>query len=313
MPYPAKRKYNLTEFFGNFFANFGRLMIVNILFSIPLAAFVGVLFLIGSQGGGVSFLLVFMLIPLMSPFFAGLTNVCRKLTSVGKVRPIKDFFSGIASNWLFFLVNSVFLYIFSMSVWASAQFFRGMEMSIELVAYLITIILTAILFIFVELSAVVMAVSVELKFTEIIKNSFVLVIKGITNHLKTLFSLMFALTLVYSLVLLVREPIALSIIFGVLMVTVLPAFLMYIIVYNSYQTVEKLVILPFSKEQKQAAESALEKAADEALTIEDLEPLAKGDPEEYVFLNGKTVKRKTILKMIEVRKNSAKINEAADI
>ena len=113
MPYPAKRKYNLTEFFGNFFANFGRLMIVNILFSIPLAAFVGVLFLIGSQGGGVSFLLVFMLIPLMSPFFAGLTNVCRKLTSVGKVRPIKDFFSGIASNWLFFLVNSVFLYIFS--------------------------------------------------------------------------------------------------------------------------------------------------------------------------------------------------------
>ena len=32
--------------------------------------------------------------------------------------------------------------------------------------------------------------------------------------------------------------------------------------------------------------------------------LAKGDPEEYVFLNGKTVKRKTVIKMIEVRKNT---------
>ena len=45
------------------------------------------------------------------------------------------------------------------------------------------------------------------------------------------------------------------------------------------------------------------KENDEKLTVEELEPLAKGDPEEYVFLNGKTVKRKNIIKMIEVRKN----------
>lgn len=311
MPYTANRKYNLTEFFGKFFSNFGRLMIVNLFFSVPLAALLGLLYLIAIQGNGVSFLLAFMLIPLMSPFFAGLTNVCRKLTASGKVRPVKDFFSGIASNWLFFLINSVFLYIFSMSVWASSQFFRGMEMSIELIAYLVTVILTAILFVFVELSAVVMAVSVELKFTEILKNSFVLVIKGLTNHLKTLFSLMFAFCVVSSLLLL-RDPIAIAVILGILMVTILPTFLMYIIVYNSYQTVERLVILPFEQQKKNASDNTIDKAQEDALTIEDLEPLAKGDPEEYVFINGKTVKRKTILKMIEVRKNSAKTDEVTD-
>ena len=45
-----------------------------------------------------------------------------------------------------------------------------------------------------------------------------------------------------------------------------------------------------------------EQKKDELLTVEDLLPLSEGDPEEYVFLNGKTVKRKTVQKMIEVKK-----------
>ena len=79
---------------------------------------------------------------------------------------------------------------------------------------------------------------------------------------------------------------------------------MYIIIYNSYQTVDKYIIVPFSEEAKRARQKELDKQRDEELTIEDLESLAEGDPEEYVFLNGKTVKRKTVLRMIEVRKNN---------
>jgi len=75
-------------------------------------------------------------------------------------------------------------------------------------------------------------------------------------------------------------------------------------VYNSYQTVEKLVIKPYQQQESEKIQNRIDKENDEKLTIEELEPLAKGDPEEYVFLNGKTVKRKYILKMIDVRKNN---------
>ncbi len=313
MSYTGERKYNLTDFFGNYFGNFGRLLVANLLFCLPLAVFVGGLMLVAQLASGVSIFLVFMLIPLMSPFFAGLTNVCRKLTATRSVRPVKDFFSGLKSNWLFFLVNSILVYIFTVSIWASVQLFRGMGMSMEIIAFIITIVLTAILFICVELSAVVMAVSVDLKFTEIIKNSFILVLKGFTNHLKTLFSLFFAVTLVYSLVVLIREPITLSVILGLFTLTVLPTLMMYIIVYNSYQTVERLVIKPYEQQKKDEPVRQLDLRQDESLTIEDLEPLAKGDPEEYVFLNGKTIKRKTVLRMIEVRKNNVKNRELTDV
>lgn len=313
MSYPGERKYNLTEFFGNFFGNFGRLLLSNLLFCLPLTVFVGLLFLLGSFTSGVSIFLVFMIIPLMSPFFAGLINVCRKLTAKRTVRPVKDFFSGIRQNWLFFLINSVLVYLFTLSVWASVMFFRQNMGSMEAIAFLITTILIGVLFIFMELSAVVMAVSVELKITEIFKNSFILVLKGFGNHLKTLFSLFFALTLVYSLAVLVREPLPLAIILGILMFTCLPTLIIYIVVFNSYQTVERLIILPYQQEHKNDAAAGADSRSEENLTLEQLEPLAKGDPEEYVFLNGKTIKRKTILKMIEVRKNQASQTELTDI
>lgn len=299
----VERKYGLGDFFANFMGNIGRLILVNIMFCVPLAAFSGILWLI-SGGKNINIFLLFLLIPFMSPFFAGAVNVCRKVSSDKKVRPIKDFFGGIKDNWKFFLVNSVLLYILSVSVWAVSNYFSKQESSFSTIVFLIIMIVTSLLFVFIDLSAIVMAVSVELGFAEIIRNSIVMIMSGFANHLKTMLSLIFTASVVYSIVVLTGEPFVSLIILGVIIVTLLPITVTYIIVYNSYQTVEKLVIKPYQKQESERIQNRIEKENDEKLTIEELEPLAKGDPEEYVFLNGKTVKRKYILKMIDVRKNN---------
>lgn len=302
MSYKKERKYGLGNFFSNYMGNFWRILIVNMMFCVPLAAFCGIFILI-MFSRGIDIFEIFLLIPLMSPFFGGLINVCRKLTADETFRPVKDFFEGIKGNWKFFLINSVFLYILSVSIWASVNFFSRNDSNLETVSFMILMIITAIMFVFAELSAVVMAVSVELKFAEIIKNSFIMIIGGFANHLKTLMSLLFAASIVYSLAVLMNSYAASLILIGVLMFTVIPSFIIYIIVYNSYQNIERIVIQPYIKSQKDEKLMQLQKEKDDKLTVEELERLAKGDPEEYVFLNDKTVKRKTILKMIEVRKN----------
>ena len=77
----------------------------------------------------------------------------------------------------------------------------------------------------------------------------------------------------------------------------------YICVYNTYQTVEKAVIKPFAEEKrvldakKQLAES------EKSITVEELEVLSKGDKDEYVSLRGRMVKRSTVIKMLETKKN----------
>lgn len=304
MAYAGERKYSLGDFFSCLMSNFGRLLLANILFCIPLAAFTGLFVFIMLQHG-ISVFVVFLLIPIMSPFSAGLINVCRKITANRRCRAFKDYFDGIRNNWKFFLINSVFLYILSVSIWASTSFFAQNNSGI-MIMLMIFMILTAVLFILIELSAVVMAVSVELKFADIIRNSLIMVINGFTNHLKTLLSLLFMTSILYSIVVLLPTPLVSLIVLIVLTVTVVPATAFMILVYNSYQNVEKIVIKPYLKQKQEEARNRLEKEKEESLTVEDLLPLSVGDPEEYVFLNGKTVKRKTIIKMIEVRSSGNK-------
>ena len=296
------RKYSLSDFFANYFSNFGRLLLVNLMFSVPLAVFVGGIVAYTYFKGEMSWFIVLLIIPLMSPFFAGLTNVCRKLTAYKKFNPIKDYFGGIKSNWLFFLVNSILLYALSVGLMFIVMLRRQSD-SGAVVMYMVIMLLSVALFLFMELSALVMSVTLDIGFSDVIKNSMVMVVKGFFNHLKTIFGLMFVAFIVYSVLALINQMIPVLIVSGVLTVTVLPAMIMYIISYNSYQTIEKHIILPYSKEVQMEKQAKLEKEKEDAMTIQELEPLSKGDPDEYILFNGKTVKRKVILQMIEVRKN----------
>ena len=297
------RKYSLSDFFSGYFSNYGRLLLANLFFCIPLAVFITVLALLSNFLGGLSWFIIFLLIPFMSPFFAGLANVCRKVTADRSVRPVKDFFKGIKENWLFYLINSVLLYALTSGMFVMLAL-NSQSDSGAVTAYLIIVSLTSLLFLLIEFSALTMSVSVELHFVDVFKNSFILIVKGFVNHLKTLFALLFIAFLMYSLAAVINSLVPMLVVYGVLTLLSLPALIMYVIIYNSYQTVDKHIIAPFSEETKRARQKELDKQRDEELTIEDLEPLAVGDPEEYVFLNGKTVKRKTVLRMIEVRKNA---------
>ena len=271
------------------------------MFTVPLAIFVGILAILAVSFGEVSWFVIFLLIPLMSPFFAGVTNVCRKLAAERSIRPVKDFFGGIKENWLFFFINSIFFYALTSGLFIMISINKGAGGGAVL-AYLIIMLLTSLAFLMMEFSALVMAVSVDLSYSDIFRNSFVLIGKGFVNHLKTFFALMFAAMILYSIAMITGSVIVLAIVFGVLSVMLLPTLITYIVVYNSYQTIEKHVIAPYAKEAEKEKLMKLEKEQEEKLTVEDLLPLSEGDPEEYVFLNGKTVKRKTIVKMIEVRR-----------
>ncbi len=298
----TSRKYGFSDFFTSYFSNFGWMLIVNLMFCVPLAVFIGGLVLLAKTQGEVSWFVIFLLIPLMSPFFAGLTNVCRKLVSEGRVRPVKDFFRGIKDNWLFFLINSIFFYALTSGMFIIISINREAGGGPVLV-YLIIMALTSLAFLMMEFSALVMAASVDIGFTDIIRNSLVLITKGIANHLKTIFALLFLSFMLYTIAVSIPSMVVLLIVFGVLTAVLLPTLVTYIVVFNSYQTIEKHVIKPFQAEADKLHQQRIEKEKEDSLTVEELLPLSKGDPEEYVFLNGKTLKRKTILKMIEVREN----------
>ena len=299
----GKRKYSLADFMTRYFENIGKVTLANLLYCIPLAVFLGIVMLIFMVSGEMNLLGASVVIPLMSPFTAGLMYICGKLTAKREIQPYRDFIKGIKENWKFFTVNGIVVYIVSLGLYVTLAYFRENLDKPMVIFYLIMSLLAGLFFLFMELSMVTMAVSVELKVSELLRNSVMLVTVGILQHLKTLVWLLFIMAVVTSVLLMSNSWIIFFVVLGVITLLFLPVLLSYICIYNSYQTIEKAVIKPYA-EEKRKTDIKKELAENEkTITIEELEMLSKGDKDEYVSIKGRMVKRSTVIKMLETKKN----------
>ena len=299
----GKKKYSLADFFSGYFDSFVKMLLVNIFYCIPLAVFSGIIFGVFYFTGKIDLFGILLLIPLMSPFTGGMMYVCKRLTVKDEISPFKDMVRGTAQNWKFFLANGIVVYIVSAGLYITFSYFRENLDKPFVILYIIVSLLTAVFFLFVELSMTTMAISVELKISEILKNSVMLVVGGIVHHLKTFLSLLFVLSLITALVMVSGSWTVFFMILGAVTVLCLPVMVSYICVYNSYQTVEKSVIIPYIEQSRILKEKQEREDTKNNVTIEELEALSKGDKDEYVSLNGIMVKRSTVIKMLETKKS----------
>lgn len=294
-----KRKYGFVEFFGRYMENLGRLTLVNFLFCIPLAVFIGILYCLNTVGF-VNLPIILLVIPFMSPFLAGLFYAALKATREEKVRPVKDFLKGMKENTAYFLLNSVIIYIISLGLSLTFSLYESGESNVLLIISFIMTMLFTVFFVFMENSILTMTVSVELKFFDMVKNSVVLVLGGFLNHLKVLLSFA-VLTILLLTMLMAAGGIWKIILIVTPMLLFLPILSAYIIVFLTYQTIELRVIEPFSGEQQDLTEEKNHPDAqmEAEMNIEALEQLAKGDPDEFVYLNGKMLRRSAVRKMLD--------------
>lgn len=298
----GKRKYSLSDFLSGYFGNFGKLLIVNLLFCIPLALFSGILFAVFYMTGVINILVLLSLILLLSPFFTGLAYVCKKVTERKEIAPWKDFKKGVTENLKFSLVNGAVVYVVTSGLYVTFAYFREHLDNPMVLIYLIFSALVTVVFVCAELSVTTMAVSVDLKGSALLKNSVMLILPGFRQHIKTLLTYLFISSLLFSTAAVTGNTITVLIVMGILTLLLLPALLTHIMVYNSYQTIEKIVISPYMEEHQKQRQRHEQEQKEQQITIEELEALSKGNPDEYVSLAGRMVKRSTVRKMLETKK-----------
>jgi len=298
----GKRKYGLTDFLTSYMENIGKITLANLFYCIPLVIFLGAAMLIFRFMGQMNPLALSVIIPLMSPFAAGLMYICRKLTAKKTIQPYRDFVRGIKENWKFFTVNGIISYIVTLGLYIAFAFFRENLDKSYVILCIVLSALMGLFFLFMEFSLVTMAVSVELKIGELLKNSVMLIAGGILQHLKTLVTLLFIIAVLTSVLFMSNSWIIFFIVLGVITILFLPVLLSYICVYNEYQTVDKIVIQPYAEEKKKTEMKKEIAENEKSVTIEELEMLSKGDKDEYVSLRGSMVKRSTVIKMLETKK-----------
>ena len=169
----------ISAVFSKLFRNFHRLMLTNLLFAVPIAAFTALFYWISQllpvTEEQARLVLLLALIPIF-PFYAGVVKVTIKIASGEEKTPVfRNFISGVRENFLRFLVHGAVLYVAVVFSYVSFNIYLKLisANAIFMGPLIITIlIMLLLLFMFFYLPA--MTVTFDIPMRYIYKKSFLM-------------------------------------------------------------------------------------------------------------------------------------------
>ena len=302
--------------FSSLFHNLPRLLLTNVLFALPFAVIFGIFFLINTLTGLNSMFIYFLTIIPLFPFYAGVTQVTSHMVrGEENVDVFSNFIGGIKENLLRFLIHGVVMYAAVFISYYSIVLYLGLGSKNGMFYVpLVICILIAIFFLFMFFYVPPMTVTFDIKMKDIYKNSALMTIGELKHNLFAVFGI-FILFLVCATVLMCSfTPVLLIIFTIVLALFIVPSILSFIINSAVYKNMYSMIVDRDSKsktiDKKMENRRKGQFRDDEEPVAEDYSDLEideSADGDEFIFYNGKMMKRSYLLKLkkeAEERKNA---------
>lgn len=305
-----KSTFALTSFFSSLFHNLPKLLLTNLLFAVPSAVFFAIFWCINTFTGiNSNFILFLTAIPLF-PFYAGVVQVTSHMVrGEENVNVLQNYIMGIKENFLRFLVHGVIFYIAVFFSYYSIIMYIsfGKVNGVFYVLLAISIIVT-LFFLFAFYYIPPMTVTFDISMKNIYKNSALMTFGEIKHNLIATFGL-FLLALVCATVLMCcYVPIAVIIATFILALFLVPSVMSFIINSAVYKPMYSMISGDSKKSREidrkieNRKKGIFEDDNDEPKKIidddfSDINIDESGDGDEYIYYNGKMVKRSVLLKL----------------
>lgn len=300
----------LTTFITSLFHNFPKLLLTNLLFAVPSAVFFGLFWFVNTATGlNSNFILFLTAIPLF-PFYAGVVQVTSHMVRGEKnVDVVHNFISGVKENFLRFLVHGAVFYAamffsyYSITMYASFGRFNGMFYILLAIS-----IIVSIFFLFSFYYIPPMTVTFDISMKNIYKNSALMTFGEFKHNIIATFGL-FVLFLICATVLMCcYVPIAVIIATIILALFLVPSIMSFIINSAIYKPMYKTIVGgdEKSKEIDKKIENRKNGIFDDneetsqkniAEGFSNIEVDENADGDEYIYYNGKMIKRSVLLKI----------------
>ncbi len=295
------------RFFEIYFRKFTKLVQLNLIFLLPTIV-VAVLMIalyffpthvilqipVGTTGVQVDvWNLYVMPLPLilLAPFTAGLTIVTRNFSREEHAFVWSDFWEAVRNNWKLFLLNGMIIYLVYFLLSFSLIYYYN-NAFLEPIYYLPfwVCVVIALLFIFAQYYLPVMFVTFDLKFSQMYKNALIFILAGFGRNL--LVTLILGIIVILIGVVPIM-PLTITI-FLVFVVFIAFSFASYLVNFSVYPVIDQYMIQPYQemeriKSKNTEPDPLAEKYSglfDSAPELED-----ENEKEQYVYVNGKLVKR----------------------
>ena len=258
-----KPKKAVPRFFTIIGRKFFDLIKLNLLFDIPVAVSLALVFLLNSVTQ-LSFLADLPLL-LISPFVAGLAIVTRNYAREEHAFIYWDFRDAVKNNWKAFLINGVVCYAlyFILSVAINYYSQASKTNTFFLVAMVVCIALTVV-FAFAQYYVPVMLVTFDLSLRQVYKNALIFAILGLWRNL-----LLTVLLALIAFLFYISQVMVLTMIIAILLIVFfIFSFCMFLINFTVYPLIDKMMIKPYKKKLEEESDEKMGKKED--VTFKDI-------------------------------------------
>jgi len=300
----------ISAVFSKLFRNFHRLMLTNLLFAVPAGAFTALFYwfsqLLPVTEEQARLVMLLAIIPIF-PFYAGVVKVTIKIAAGEEKTPVfSNYFSAVRENFLRFLVHGAVLCVAVVFSYVSFNIYLKLisANAVFMGPLIITIlIMLFLLFMFFYLPA--MTVTFDIPMRYIYKNSFLMSYGELKRNFIALLGLFF-LTVV-SMTLLIAcygSRVAVVIVTVILLALFVPAIASFIIHAAVYERMYAMITDKSTQAQAVNAKLEAQKKPDKEQSraaylamVRDFELDESLPDDEYVYFNGKMVKKSVIKKL----------------
>ncbi len=319
--YQERKKLGFELLLSKLRSNLGRLILVNLLFSLPLAASLAVAMVLYVYVIKVSILAIPLAIVFMSPFYSGVVVLAREYSRNVKDKKIfSTYIKAVKDNGLRFLLWGSIMYLGIVSSFFGFKLYASMAASFGWIFYVIMFFLfvIAVFFLFLSFTVPLMTVSFDLKQKDIYKNSALMTFGELKNNFFATLGIIaygaivmlpfVIISYVSSLIPLLLAKILLIGYLAFAVFGLIPAPCALIISHYLYPNMYTVITgediskgknsdpIFDIKEKTQSEPSNAQSSQEPEL---DMEELKNGDGEEYIFYQGKMIKRKLLLNILE--------------
>ena len=307
-----KTKLGIVRFFTGYFKNLHKLLLTNVLFAVPLLVF-GTAFYFLNRATGLNLSLIYFLpIVFVFPFFAGVTVITRNIAKEEQNIPVLQMFiKGFKENFAKFLFHGVILYLALFFCYSSITFYWKLSMKNGMFFSLFGIVvIIAIVLLFMFFNIPVMTVTFDLSLKDIYKNSFLMTFGELKNNFFSALGLFLLFIFCATIFFTATNAVVLIILTILVVAFIVPATASYIMNFYVFKGMESIIVNKNEKAVEIQDKIKLEQAkknnaeiAKEILDFSNVDLDERKDGEEYLYFNGKMIKRRVLIEMKKKQEN----------
>ena len=288
-----------VRFFELYFANLGELMLANLLFLPFNLLALGYAALTYKLIDGINLAAAGAGIVILNVGMSGISLINRYICTEKEYKVFASFKKGLKENALRFFVHGLIFYaVFTVSYLSIRLYYSGTKTN---GFFWLPLVITAVIALFVLFASYymnVMTVTMDISLKDTYRNCALFSFGELKNNFLATAALLILAAVIYTISFIVNNMWVVLIILAMLQLFLLPSTISFIITFYVYD--DMVAILDVTRRKKDDEEE--KKAPIPKLDVNEaheLAHIAEESRDEYIFYNGRMIKRSEVEKMIE--------------